>query len=54
MQQDIERLLHDNMPRIIEGASTIDFTDSEGCAQGQACYATNICTAPVKTEATLK
>jgi len=44
----------DNTPRIIEVASTIDLTDTEGSAQGQGCYATQICSAPAKTEATLK
>jgi pectin lyase len=44
----------DNTPRIVEVASTIDFTDTEGSAQGQGCFATRICSAPARTEATLK
>jgi len=43
----------DTTSRIIEVASTIDFTDTEGSAQVTGCYATQICSAPAKTEITV-
>jgi len=44
----------DNTPRIIEVASTIDMTDSDGSGTSQACNAVNVCPAPMKSETTLK
>ncbi len=43
----------DTTPRIIEIASTIDFTDSEGTGTAKGCNATAVCTPPVKSEVTL-
>lgn len=43
----------DTTSRIIEVASAIDFTDTEGITQVTGCYANQICTAPAKTEITM-
>lgn len=46
-------LCTDTTSRIIEIASTIDLTDSEGSGSAKGCYATSVCTAPLKSEVTL-
>ena len=43
----------DSTPRIIEIATTIDLTDSEGAATAKGCNATSVCSAPQKSETTL-
>lgn len=43
----------DTEPRIIELASTIDLSDTEGVGQAQGCFATTVCTGGVKSEITL-
>ena len=43
----------DTTPRIIEIATTIDLTESEGTATASGCNATSVCTAPQKSEITL-
>lgn len=43
-------LCTDNAPRIIEVATTIDYTGTEGKSTGDGCYPYNLCNAPYKSE----